>query len=343
MASTKKTVAGIVTERMIERIKSAGNWVKPWQCYSSINWSTRQEYTGVNKWLLTGGEYMTFRQGQKLGYTVQKGSPSEIIVRVVLKKYPQGKNKEKVATNLTKYLGIQGSSPEDIIQRAISKGYVQIDPDGNYYTISKRLRYYTIFSIEYFRDKDGNKPQSRFETGELEHIAIDTPESVIANYLNREAIILSHKDKNQAFYSMTNDLINIPPQESFLKKSNIVCYYSTFFHEIAHSTGHWRRLNRPFGIRGTDAYAFEELVAELTASMLCHETGLKEYNRENYDLQETNTAAYLASWVRYFENNTSAIIQAASLADKALEYVLQWTNTNVIPDTVEETVIDKEE
>ena len=82
---TKKTVAEIVTERIIDRIKTAGDWVRPWQISNSLNWSTKREYTGINRWLLSGGEYMTFIQGSKLGYSLEKGAKSRMIVRVIVK------------------------------------------------------------------------------------------------------------------------------------------------------------------------------------------------------------------------------------------------------------------
>lgn len=334
--ATKKTVAEIVTERMIKKIETAGNWVKPWQTRNSLNWATKKEYTGINRWLLNGGEYMTFRQAGKLGYSLQKGAPSEMIVRVVVKRYPQGKNLETIANKLRKYSGINGRTTKEVINRALTAGYLQSESDGGYSILNKRLRYYTVFDIAHFNDSEGNKPQSRFATGDVEDVVIDTPENIINNYIKTEGITLRQKATNIASYSPQLDVIEIPPKESFLLKTNIACYYSTFFHEIAHSTGHEKRLNRRFGEKGTDSYAFEELVAELTASMLCHETGVSEYNRKNYDVQEDNTAAYLVGWLRYFESNTSAIIQAASLADKARDYVLKWTNDNIIPDTFEE-------
>ena len=45
--------------------------------------------------------------------------------------------------------------------------------------------------------------------------------------------------------------------------------YATWAHEQIHSTGHSSRLNRPLGgANGSEAYAREELVAELGAYLL---------------------------------------------------------------------------
>ena len=65
-----------------------------------------------------------------------------------------------------------------------------------------------------------------------------------------------------AFYSVTDDKICMPPRESF-KSAN--SYYATMLHEIAHSTGHPSRLNRPLNNKfGTKDYAYEELIAEFS-------------------------------------------------------------------------------
>ena len=74
--------------------------------------------------------------------------------------------------------------------------------------------------------------------------------------------------------------------------------------------------------------------------MLCHETGLAEYNREMYEELEENSAAYIKAWVKYLKDNPKAIIQAASKAEKVKDFVLNWANENIIP---VETDIDVEE
>ena len=61
------------------------------------------------------------------------------------------------------------------------------------------------------------------------------------------------------------------PASGFTNPEN---YYATALHELTHWTGHESRLNRQFGKRfGDDAYAFEELVAELRAAFVVGHVG----------------------------------------------------------------------
>lgn len=69
-----------------------------------------------------------------------------------------------------------------------------------------------------------------------------------------------------AFYAPGQDFIQVPPQEAYFEPIN---WYRTKLHELGHWTGHSARLNRDFsGGRGGDAYAREELVAELCSAFL---------------------------------------------------------------------------
>jgi antirestriction protein ArdC len=96
-------------------------------------------------------------------------------------------------------------------------------------------------------------------------------------------------------------------------------YYSTFFHELTHSTGHKSRLGRD-GFEsvqsfGSESYSKEELVAEVGAAMLCGVTGI-----ENRTLG--NSAAYLKTWIERLKSDSRLIVTAASAAQKAADYIL---------------------
>jgi antirestriction protein ArdC len=92
-------------------------------------------------------------------------------------------------------------------------------------------------------------------------------------------------------------------------------YESTRLHETAHWSGAAHRLNREFGERfGDKAYAFEELVAELSAAYLC--AGLEITNTPRAD-----HAQYIANWLEVLKGDTKAIFTAASLATRAVDYL----------------------
>jgi antirestriction protein ArdC len=97
-------------------------------------------------------------------------------------------------------------------------------------------------------------------------------------------------------------------------------YYSTLFHELTHSTGHVTRLNRE-GIageieRGSEAYAREELIAEMGASFLCAHTGIDR------EAVTENSAAYLAGWMKRLQDDNKLVLKAAAGAQKAADYLL---------------------
>lgn len=91
--------------------------------------------------------------------------------------------------------------------------------------------------------------------------------------------------------------------------------YSTLLHELSHWSGAKHRLDRDLSGRfGSESYAIEELVAELSASFLCADLGVAHDPRDN-------TATYLESWLQALKNDKRAIISAAARAQKAADYL----------------------
>ena len=120
---------------------------------------------------------------------------------------------------------------------------------------------------------------------------------------------------NRAFYSPSEDRIQLPLFEQFESEASAI---SVAAHECGHSTGHEDRLNRQFGKRfGTSAYAFEELVAELTAAFLCADFGISQPAEPRAD-----HASYLAHWLKVLKGDKRAIVTAASQAEKAAKLIL---------------------
>jgi antirestriction protein ArdC len=92
-------------------------------------------------------------------------------------------------------------------------------------------------------------------------------------------------------------------------------YYATLLHETIHATGHESRLKRLTPARfGSENYAYEELVAELGAAMLCAHCGL------DGDLRH---ADYIASWLKALKDDKKFIISAAGKAQSAMDYLVK--------------------
>lgn len=117
---------------------------------------------------------------------------------------------------------------------------------------------------------------------------------------------------DRAYYHHKGDFVQLPHFESFFTAEG---YYSTAFHELAHWTGAEKRLNRTKGkFFGDSNYAFEELVAELSAAYLCADLGVTNIPRDDH-------AAYIGHWIKCLKDDPRAIFKAASLAEKAVGYL----------------------
>jgi antirestriction protein ArdC len=118
---------------------------------------------------------------------------------------------------------------------------------------------------------------------------------------------------NRAYYSCTDDHVQLPPFESFRDAES---YYATLLHELTHWTRHEKRLNREFGRKrwGDAGYAAEELVAELGAAFLCADLGITPEPREDH-------AGYLASWLEVMKSDKRAIFTAAAHAQRAADFL----------------------
>lgn len=118
---------------------------------------------------------------------------------------------------------------------------------------------------------------------------------------------------NRACYMPGLDQIMLPELERFAEAS---AYYATAAHEHAHWTGNSARLDRNLtGKFGSDSYAVEELVAELSAAFTCCHLGISSTPRPDH-------ASYLASWLRVLKADASAIFTAASKAQEASDYLV---------------------
>jgi antirestriction protein ArdC len=116
---------------------------------------------------------------------------------------------------------------------------------------------------------------------------------------------------DRAFYAPTEDYVQIPPPQAYFEPIN---WHRTALHELGHATGHRSRLNRDQnGSYGTRKYAFEELVAELSAAFCCASLGIVPTVRH---------ADYIGSWLEVLREDNRAIVRAASQASKATDYLL---------------------
>ncbi len=117
---------------------------------------------------------------------------------------------------------------------------------------------------------------------------------------------------DRAAFSPTLDLIMMPPAAAFRSAEG---HTATLLHELAHATGHERRLNRDLSGRfGSRAYSCEELVAELASCFVGAVLGV------SCDVE--NHASYLQSWLEVLREDKRAVFRAAAAAQKAADWML---------------------
>ena len=281
-----KKICEMVAERVLEELKNGiAPWNKPWfgsdRFVSHVN---GKHYSLLNCIMLgQPGEYATFNQISKEGGKVKKGAKSKVVV------YWSPVKKEET---------------DDSGEIKIKTYFI--------------LKYYRVFNLN---DCEGVKKKYLSDDDtKFIHETVKDAEEVIKGYCdaNPGLKIVRDERSGRAYYRPSEDMIQVPMMEQFEKVEE---FYSTLFHEMTHSTGHWSRLGRfkeegSVAAFGGEDYGKEELIAELGAAALCGKCGIE--SRDSF----RNSAAYLKGWTEAIKGNPEMIVAAAGKADKAVEYIL---------------------
>lgn len=276
-----------VTARIIELLET-GNvpWKKPWRFSEGPrNLISRKPYRGINSFLLNCSPY---------------SSPYWITYRQATEKGGQVRKGEKsTAIIFWKWLDCKA------------------DPDNEDNESTEKVplvRFYNVFNLDQVDDID---PPAEVQP-DIPFSPIDQAEQVISNMPHRPLI---QYGGNRACYSPTLDCIKLPNRNAFNSPEE---FYSTAFHELAHSTGHSSRLSRKGILEpsyfGSHDYSHEELVAEFGASMLCGVTGIEQQTLEN-------SAAYIQGWLKVLKGDKKLAIIAAGQAQRAADFILNIPQT----------------
>jgi len=172
------------------------------------------------------------------------------------------------------------------------------------------MRYYLVFPASQVEDIQMPVEES------FTHNPIEEAESLVA----RSTCPVKFGGNQPCYWPSLHE-IGMTAKEQFKTAEG---YYATFFHEIGHSlaceTG--GKLQENFG--GTP-YAFEELVAEIFASMCSNHCGILT------DGLLENSQAYIKGWCAALKSNPEMIIKAAGQAQKRFDF-LTGTTFNNAPD-----------
>lgn len=190
------------------------------------------------------------------------------------------------------------------------------DKDTGKETKIPLLRTYTVFEVNKQAEGISSKLNgTKMATTEYErHVQA---ESIINNYPNKPKLIF---ESGTPCYYPSRDTVKMPNINDFISMET---YYSTFFHELIHSTGSKERLNREGIVNldsfGTKQYSKEELIAEMGANMLCMEVGI------NTTLTDDNSLAYIQNWIKVLKEDKKFIVTAAQQAQQAVDHILDMT------------------
>lgn len=175
------------------------------------------------------------------------------------------------------------------------------------------LRYYNVFHLS---QVDGVNPRWTISAVPASDLKPDAAaDAVVIDYVNRSGVRLAVTQSDRAFYRPSTDEVIVPQLSQY---QNTAEYYSTLFHELTHSTGHFSRLNRISDVAafGSHDYSKEELVGELGAAFLNNHCGLET------ETSFRNSAGYIQGWLKALKDDKRLIVTAAGAAEKAVGLIL---------------------
>lgn len=276
-----------VTDRIIEALdRGVAPWVRPWTNDPTggedRNLASGKAYRGVNVLLL-------WLQRHAHGFS----SPLWVT-------YQQAKERGGHVK--------RGQKGTQIVFWKVNRFERDGGDDGTETVDVPMARNYTVFNVEQCEGLE-------LPASETPAAAPELPERLAhakAFCAATGAVIKHGGDK--AFYSPGFDRIQMPKRAQFETPEH---YFNILLHELTHWTGHKSRCEREFGKRfGDDAYAVEELVAELGAAFGTAALGLQG---------ELRHVEYLGNWLKVLRGDKRAIFTAASQARKAHEFLAAFS------------------
>ncbi|MDW9620245.1 ArdC family protein [Sinorhizobium meliloti] len=282
MQSIKDTYQRI-TDTIIEQLEAGTKpWIRPWRGSSRGSLvphrATGEAYRGINVLMLwLASELAGYEENTWMTYRQAQDLGGQV-------------RKGEKGSLVVKYGAFTPKEREDDDERAIPY-----------------LKGYTVFNIEQIENLPDRfyRPVEELPTTPVPHL-----ETVEAFVRNTGAAITY--GGTTACYRPAPDDILMPDRARFVDEVHL---YSTLLHEMSHWSGAKHRLDRDLSGRfGSESYAMEELVAELSASFLCADLGVAHDPRDN-------TATYLESWLKVLKNDKRAIITAAAKAQTAADYL----------------------
>ena len=276
-------IAQHVTDMIVKAIEAgAGKWEMPWHKVGGIMSEPvnvlGRAYRGMNLWLL-------MIAAENAGYTSNVWGTYKMWAA----KGAQVKKGEK-STMVVFWKRTDYKAKDEAGEEIDKKGLL--------------LRYYNVFNEQ---QVEGYEPK--------EVPVVISAEQRIENadkFFAATGAVVNHGG-NRAFYAPSRDTIQLPEFSQFKSPE---AYYATLGHETVHWTGHETRCDRKLNVNrfGDEAYAFEELIAELGSAFLCAHLGIVNEPRPDH-------AQYIQGWLKALKGDKRAVFHAASKAQAALDFL----------------------
>ena len=267
-------------------------WKKEWNSISNINAITGNRYKGINYLILSlvsslegydDPRWCSFVQIKKMGWKLRKEAKGK---GVPIEFWSCYNIKTKKKLDFKEY-----------------EEYIKDNPsETNDFKVFSKCTY--VYNAKYIE-------------GIPEYIpSINSKKILIPKYISNiiKNIGVGYKEEGiQAYYNPLKDEIVIPRSENFNDKYS---YYATQLHELCHSTGNVKRLNRHLENNNKIEYAREELVAEIGSSFLMQNLNVF-VDESHYE----NHKSYIQSWIQILENKPQELFDAISKANKVYDYL----------------------
>lgn len=289
---TRFDIHQAITDQIVTAMESAGDFQMPWIRSRGGSFARPQNiasgnlYNGVNVlslWVsalaaeFPSNIWGTYKQWQDKGCQVRKGEKSSLVV-------------------FYKTFEVEQTDPETG------------ESESGERMMARASRVFNAAQVEGFELAAENLPDAPL---------FDPIERAERFAAATGAIIEEGGDK--ACYIPSADMIRMPDRRRFTgtdTTSPAEAFYSTLSHELVHWTSATSRLDRQLSRRfGDEAYAMEELIAELGAAFLCADLGITPEPRQDH-------ACYLKNWLSVLKDDKKAIFTAAAKASQAASYLL---------------------
>ena len=285
---------------MLEELQNPKNDTAPWRKgYVKMNFTNTvsgRDYKGINRLHLMYSarkngfsDYRWITYNQMKAANEANGEPLYLL------------RKGSKATKIEFHQLISPEEAKERRERQKAKGIEDeiVERDGGYWI----HKYYNVFNADQF-----------YRFPKMEQLSEDVKNAMLDSALENSQATIYYDQMDKNYYMPAKDEIHLVREEYWEDKQKL---YATALHEMAHSTGHSSRLNRPIKNEfGTKEYALEELKADFASTIL-----FQTYGLEQTEEQKKNSLAYLKHWYKILKEDPNQLVYAIKDAEKAVEYI----------------------